>query len=131
MVVSYLKHSYLNWRAIPCKRRMVCVYAFFIIFFQFTIGLKWISPVHDMTINFLFLLFIHFFFFFGLPTLGNVACRRWPSSLKYLFSYEDRFEKVGFWLEVARIISVQRKNMTQKYSRKMGNFWSMCPKASI
>ena len=66
-----------------------------------------------------------------LSTLGNVACRRWPSSLKHLFSYEDRFEKVGFWFEVACIISVQRKNMAQKYSLEMGNFWSMCPKALI
>ena len=41
------------------------------------------------------------------------------------------FEKVGFWFEVARIISVQRENMAQKYSREMGNFWSMCPEALI
>ena len=51
--------------------------------------------------------------------------------MKHLFSYEDRCERVGFWFEVARIISVQRKNMAQKYSQKMDNFWSTCPKASI
>ena len=38
------------------------------------------------------------------------------------FSDDGHFERVGFWFEVARIISVQRKNMAQKYFREMGNF---------
>ena len=114
-----------------------------------------------MTINF-FLLFIHFFFlFFEWSTLGNVACRRWSFSFKHLFSYEDRFERVGFWFKRLFTSFVQRKGHDSevfylcqqgiglwfkgllipfllaregygsKSSREMGHFRSTCPKSLI
>ena len=94
MAICRLKHSYLNWRKFPYRRKMVCVYAFFHHFFQFMFWLKQISQVYNMTINFSFS-FIHLFFFIfrEWSILGNIACRRWPSSLKHLFSCEDLFWK--------------------------------------
>ena len=82
-----------------------------------------------MTINFHSLVF--FIYSHDLSTLGNDACHRWLFSLKHLFSCEECFERVGFWFKVARIISTQRKDMAQKYSREMDSFWSMCLEASI
>ena len=138
MAISHLKHSYLNWRAISYKKQMICVYVvFFNTFFEFDFldfcldSVEFFKCMTWQSIFLFILLFIHFFLFFEWSILGNVTCRGWPSSLKHLFSYEDRFGRVGFWFEVAHIISVQRKNMAQKYSREMGNFWSMCPEASI
>ena len=139
MAIYHLEHSYLNWRAIPCRRKMICVYAVFIIFstfffycpwlFWFSIRLKQIFQVHNMTINFSFVLFLCFFFEWS--TLGNVTCCEWPPSLKHIFSFEDRFERVGFLVQGCLYHFCPKKNMAQKYSREMGNFWSTCPKASI
>ena len=137
MAIFHFEHSYLNWRAIPCRKKNdLCLCSFFIIFSTFCLAswilfrLNQIFQVHDMTINFSFI-FFSFSRSHGLSTSGNNADHKWTSILKHLFSYEDRFKRVGFWFEVARIIFVQRKNMARKYSREMGNFWSTCPKASI
>ena len=74
MAIFHFKHSYLNWRVFPCRREMICVYAFFSAFFRFMFGLKRISQVHNMTINFSFS-FIHSFFFFFF-----VNCLFWATS---------------------------------------------------
>ena len=111
MVIFHFKHSYLNWRAIPCKRRNdLCFCSFFVFstpsFFPwFSFRLSRIFQVHDMTINFSFVVFFCFFLFsffrpHGLSTSSNDACHRWLSKLKHLFSYEDRFERVSFWFKV-------------------------------
>ena len=95
MAIFHFKHSYLNWRAIPCKRRNDLRFCGFFIIFStfFSFRPSRIFQVHDMTINFSFALF--FLFFFDLSTLGNDVCHRWLSKLKHHFSYEDCF---GFWL---------------------------------
>ena len=133
MTIYHLKHSYLNWRAIPCKRKMIAVFHhFFNTFFEFGFlhfrldSIKFFKCMTWQSI-FLFVLFCSH----NSSTLGNDACHRWPSNLKHLFSCEDCFERVGFWFEIARIIFVQRKNMAQKYSWELGNFWSTCLEASI
>ena len=71
MVIFHFKHNYLNWRVIPCKRRMICVYAAFSSFSQhflaswFSFRLSRTFQVHDMTINFsFFFVFLFFCFFF-------------------------------------------------------------------
>ena len=124
MVIYHLKHSYLNWRANPYKRKMIVVFHHF--FQHIFLNLAFLifvwtqsnfsSAWHDN--QFFFCSFS--FLFRELSTLGNVTCRRWPSSLKHLFSCEDCFEKVGFWFAVARIISVQRKiwlkNIPEKWA---------------
>ena len=46
----------------------------------------------------IFLLF--FFHSHDLSAPSNDAYPRWTSSLKHLFSYEDRFERVSLWFEV-------------------------------
>ena len=106
MVVCHLKHSYLNWRAIPCRKRIDCVYEIFIFntFWiwssWFSFGLNRISQVHDMTIKFLFLFFLSCFFFccfHELFTPGDDACHRWPSKLKHHFSCEIILKRVVFW----------------------------------
>ena len=68
MAISHLKHSYLNWRANPCRRKD---YSFSFFNFVFWIWLSWFSfglnrifQVHDMTINFSFVLFHSFFSLF-------------------------------------------------------------------
>ena len=89
--------------------------------------------MHDMTTIFFIVLFVFFsfFFFFEWSTLGNVACHRWPFSLKHLFSYEDCFERLVFWSEVVYIISVRREDYGSKVLSRNWYFWSTCPKASI
>ena len=85
MAISHLKHGCLNWRAIPCREKMICVCAAFHHFFWirlswFSFRLNRIFQVHDMTINFLL-----FFFFHDLSTPGKDACHRWPSKSKHHF----------------------------------------------
>ena len=100
MVIFHFKHSHLNWRVIPCKRRWFVFMRFFIIFSTFFFWLSWFSfrlnlnfQVHDTTIIFLFV-----FFFHNSSTLGNDARHRWLSKLKHLFLCKDCFERVGFFL---------------------------------
>ena len=62
----------------------------------FSFGLNRIFQVHDMTINFSFVLFFSFFGFFDLSTSDNDICHRWPFKLKHLFSMWGLFWKVGF-----------------------------------
>ena len=69
MAIYHLEHGYLNWRAIPCRRKMICVYAVFIIFstffftswFLFRLNSNFSSAWHD---NQFFLLFCFFSLFF-------------------------------------------------------------------
>ena len=73
--ISHLKHSYLNWRAIPYRRKMICVYAvFFIIFSTFFFNfldfrldlIDFSSAWHRNQFFFFFYSFVFFFFFNGL-----------------------------------------------------------------
>ena len=118
MAIFHFKHSYLNWRVISCRRRMICVYAAFHHFLNiflaswFSFRLSRIFQVHDMTINFSFCSCIHsfFLFFFEWSTLGNVACHGWSSCLKHIFSYEDRFERVHLLVQkVVHIICPKKR----------------------
>ena len=62
MAIFHLKHSYLNWRVNPCKRKRLQFFIFFWIWLSwFSFGLNRIIQVHDMTINFPF--FFSFIFF--------------------------------------------------------------------
>ena len=68
MVISHIKHSYLNWRAIPYRKQMICVYA---AFFQHIlwIWLSWflfgLSRIFKcMTWQSIFFLFFYSFIFF-------------------------------------------------------------------
>ena len=120
MAISHLKHSYLNWRANPCRRKRLQFFDFFKFFWiwlcWFSFGLNRIFQVHDVTINFSFF----FFFFFrshDSSTPGNNACHRWPSRLKHHSSCENWFEKgSSFGSRVVHVISVQKKGMAQKCS---------------
>ena len=112
MAIFYFKHSYLNWRVIPCRRRMICVFVAFSSFSQhffswFSFRLSRIFQVHDMTINFSFVFFLLFFTICLLRATMH-AIDGLPS---WNISSHVRicFEKVGFWFEVARITSIQRK----------------------
>ena len=123
MAISHLKHSYLNWRANPCRRKMIAVFHRFFqhIFLNLAFLIfVWIqsnfsSAWHDNQLFFLF-----FFFFFrshGSSTLGNDMCHRWPSRSKHHSSCENCFEKgSSFGSRVVHVISIQRKGMTQKCS---------------
>ena len=108
MTISHLKHSYLNWRANLCRG-----FFFWIWLSWFSFGLNRIFQVHDMTINLSF-----FFLFFVLmisSTSGNVACRRWLSSLKHLSSCENCFEKGSFFGSKGCLRHLFKgKGMTQK-----------------
>ena len=71
MTISHLKHSYLNWRVNPCKRKRLQFFIFFQIFFEFgffflfSFGLNRIFKCMTWQSIFLFiLLFIHFFSLF-------------------------------------------------------------------
>ena len=71
------------------------------------------------------------FFFHDLSTQSNDACHRWPSKLKHLFSCEDLFWKGWLLVWGCSYHFCPEKDKAQKYSREMGNFWSMCLEASI
>ena len=68
----------------------MCLYGFSSFFFDFLdsrLDFNRIFQVHDMTINFSFILFLFFCFFHShdLSTPGNNAFHRWPSKLKHHF----------------------------------------------
>ena len=92
----------------------------------FLFRLDWIfsSAWHDMTINF-------FFYSHDWSTPGNDACHRWPSKLKHLFLCKDLFWKDWLLVWGCSYHFCPEKDRAQKYSREMGNFWSMCLEASI
>ena len=125
MAISYLKHSYLNWKANPCRKIMILVFHHFSThfwLFWFSFRLNQNFQVQDMTINCSFVLF---FLFRELSTLGNVACCRWPFSLKHLFSCKDCFERVSFFGPQLFISFLSTKRViAQKYSKKMGNIFN-------
>ena len=54
MAIFHFKHSYLNWRVIPCKRKMICVYAIFSSFSQFSISLRSFSTFCFVLAHFYF-----------------------------------------------------------------------------
>ena len=121
MTISHLKHGYLNEKWIFVGEKY-CSFSFFLNFLNLaSLIFVWTqsnfsSAWHDNQF---------FFFFFcshDSSTPSNNVCHRWPSRLKHHSSCENCFERVGFWFEVACIISVQRKDMTQKYSRENGQF---------
>ena len=114
MVIFHFKHGYLNWKAIPYGRNMICGFSFFsTFFFLIEFRLDRIFQVHDMTINFLFLLFIRFFLFLngllwvtshvidGLPAWSissqlKIVLKRLGFGLRLLVSFLSR-KKI--WLE--------------------------------
>ena len=86
-----------------------------------------------MTIIFFF--FCSFFPFsrsHGLFIPGNNACHRWPSRLKHHFLWENCFEKGWLLVQGCSYQFCPKKGLwLKKCSRKMGNFWSTCPKTLI
>ena len=121
MVICHHEHSYLDWRAILCRRRTNYVYAIF--FFNiFEFGLldfrlwtqsNFSSAWYDNQFSLFFLFFFVFFFFLpcsdDLSTSGNDAHHKWPFRLKHYFTCENCFERVDFWSRVVHIISVPKK----------------------
>ena len=101
MAIFHFKHSYLDWRTIRYKRKNDLCFCNFSSFSQLFLLLDscldstWIFQVHDMTINFSFVIFFCFFHSHDLSTPGNDACHRWPFKLKHLFSVWGLFWKVG------------------------------------
>ena len=129
MAIFHLKHSYLNWRAIPCRRRMVCVYAFFIIFLIYVwTQMNFSNAWYDNQFSFLF---IHSFFLFfrGLSILGNDPCYRWSSNLEASLLMWGLFWK-GWFLVQRLFMSFLSKEriMARKYSWKIGNFGQCAPR---
>ena len=123
MVIFHLKHSYLNWRVNPCRRKRLQFFQHIFLNLTFFIFVwtqsKFSSAWHD---NQFFFLFIHFFSFFEWSTLGNVTCRGWPSSLKHIFSYEDRFERVGFLVQDCLYHFCPRGYGSKVFPKKNGQF---------
>ena len=107
---------------------MICVFAIFHhflnVFFDsldFHLDSTQIFQVHDTTINF-------FFSAHDLSAPSNDAYHRWTSSLKHLFSYEDRFEMVRlFGPKLFASFLSKKKIMAQKYFSEMGNFGQRAP----
>ena len=130
MVISHLKHSYLNWKVNPCRKKNGCSFSSFFNTFWlswFSFRLNRIFQVHDMKINFS----VSCSFFSDLSTLGNDACHRWPSQLKASFLIWELFWKGWFLVRSCSYHLCLGKNMAQKYFREMDNFWSMCHGALI
>ena len=77
--------------------------------------------VHDVIINFFFF-YSCFLFFFEWSILGNIACRRWPSSLKHLFSCEDFLKRLAFGPGLLVSFMSREKLWLKSIPREMGNF---------
>ena len=132
MVVFHLKHSYLNWRVISCKRRTNCVYVIFFFqhffefcFLDFLFKLNWISQVHDMTIKFLFLFFFSFLFLISTTFLLRATTHTIEGLLdwKQHFSRENCFEKCYLLVQDCSChFCPKKKVMAQKCSQEIVNF---------
>ena len=119
MVISHLKYSYINWRAIPCRRKMICAYVvFFIIFstfffaFWFLFKFNQNFQVHDITWQSIF------FFTICLLRATMHAIDGLPS---WRISSHVRIVLKGLTFDrrVIYVISIQRRIMAQKlFSRK-------------
>ena len=82
--------------------------------------------------HFLFLFIFSFSRSHGLFIPGNNACHRWPSRLKHHFLWENCFEKGWLLVQGCSYQFYPKKGLwLKKCSRKMGNFWSTCPKTLI
>ena len=130
MAIFHLKYSYLNWKAIPCKRKMTCVFVVFSSFFFQPLFLFLVEFFKCMTWQSIFLLFFFVYFVVcllwatthtidDLPSWSisshvRIVLRGWPFGPKLFISFLSK-EKI----------------MAQKRSWEMGNFWSTCLKASI
>ena len=126
MVISHLKHSYLNWRANPCRRKRL---QFFIFFHNF--------------LNLVFLIFVwtqsnyssawhdnqFFFHSHNMSTPNDDAYHKWPSKLKNHFSCGNCFgegrllvqglftsflSKERVWLKSVLFVSTRNRVMVQK-----------------
>ena len=121
MAIYHLDHSYLNWRAIPCKENdlYLCSFSsfsqhfFWLSWFSFRLNLNFSSAWHDT--QFFFCSFFHFFHSHDLSTPGNDARHRWPFKSKHLFSCEDYFEKVGLLVWGCSYHFCPKKDRAQKY----------------
>ena len=105
MTIFYFKNSHLNWKTIPYRRRMNCVYCN--IFFQHFLNSIFLilvctqsnfsSAWYDNQISLFVFIFYFFCFFFScsqdLSASGNEAYHRWLSKLKHHFSCENYFER--------------------------------------
>ena len=121
MIISHLKHSYLNWRANPCKRKRLQY------FFQkkiwiwlpwFSFGLNRIFQVHDMTINFSFCSFVLMIRLLWATTHAINGLQNW-SIISHVGIVLGR---VVFWFKVVHVISVQRKKYGSKVFLRNGQF---------
>ena len=103
MAIFHLKHSHLNWRGTPCrKKKRLCLCNLFNIFW---IWLFWflrldsnrISQVHDMTIKFSFI-FFYFFrcFFYDLFVPSSDMCHIWLSRLKPFHTWKLSWTGLSF-----------------------------------
>ena len=119
MVISHLKHSYLNWKMNPYRRKILQFFIFFSIFFC-EFGFSWLSfglnrmiQVHDMTINFSF--FSSFVLMIRLLRATMHAIDDLPD---WGISSHVRIVLKGWSVSsrVVHVISVQRKDMAQKIS---------------
>ena len=143
MAIFHFKHSYLNWRVIPYKRRIICV--FFAVFHhfvnifllldshldlvEFSKCMTWQS-IFLLLFVFLFFLFFCFFAFFFFHFLVLMACplRATTHAIDDLSSRNISshvriiLKGLAFWFEVARITSVQRKIGSKVFSEKWAIF---------
>ena len=132
MAIFHFKHSYLDWRVNPCKRRNDLCFcscpSFFSIFSWFSFILDRIFQVHDMTIIFLFALFFFMVCLFRAMAHIIDGLPAWS-----IFPYVKIVLKgLAFWSKVFfRSFPSKERIIAQKYFRKMGNFRSMCPKILI
>ena len=118
---------------------MICVYAVFHHFSQHIFFASWflfrlnrIFQVHDVTINFSFVLFSFIFlsFFFWMVYFGQCHMLWMAFHLEaYLFLWGSFWK--GWLLVRGCLYHFFPEDMAQKYSRKMGNFWSTCPRHQL
>ena len=129
MAISHLKHSYLNWRVIPCKRKMICVHVVFhhflniFWFLDSCLGLiEFSSAWHDN--QFFFILTICLLRA-TMHAIDGLSSRSISSRVRIIL------KGWPFGPKLFRPFLSKERIMAQKYFREMGDFWSMCLEASI
>ena len=132
MAIFHFKHGYLNWRAIPCRRKMIYVYVIFNHFFHifFWIWLSWflfrLTRIFQDDNHFFFFLFIVLFIFFLvlMVCLFRATMHAINDLPNWSIFSHVRIVLKGWSFGPKLFISFLSKErvMAQKCSREMGNF---------
>ena len=131
--VFHLKHSYLNWRASLCRRKMICVHAIFHHFLELDsldFHLDLIKFLKCVIWQSIFLFSLLFLFFVLMVCLLRATTHVIDGPPSWSISSHVRIVLKGwpFGSKLFRSFLSKERIMAQKYFREMGNFGQRAPR---